>query len=197
MGPYRIGAPARMHYYIAPTSLSDGSVTVRPWEHDDAAMLVERINDYEVALYLDEVPQPYHLEDAREFFALSDEGWRTGTMTNFAVLLDGIGGATGGVGVRWAQISTGVAEVGYWIAADARGRGAATAATRLVSRWAFEAEPTLQRVELRAAVENPASNRVAEKAGFAREGVLRQQRYNARLGRRIDFVMWSLLREEL
>ena len=186
-----------MHYYFTPTSLSDGSVTVRPWEHDDAERLVERINDHEVARYLDQVPQPYRLEDAREFFALSDEGWRTGTMTNFAVLVDGIDGPAGGVGVRWAQISTGVAEIGYWIAAEARGRGAATAATRVVSRWAFGAEPTLQRVELRAAVENPASNRVAEKAGFTREGVLRQQRYHARLGRRTDFVMWSLLREEL
>jgi RimJ/RimL family protein N-acetyltransferase len=55
----------------------------------------------------------------------------------------------------------------------------------------------LERLELRAAVDNPASNRVAEKAGFTREGVLRAQRFNTRLGRRVDFVMWSLLREEL
>jgi RimJ/RimL family protein N-acetyltransferase len=55
----------------------------------------------------------------------------------------------------------------------------------------------LQRLQLRAAVENHASNRVAEKAGFTREGVLRSQRFNARIGRRVDFVMWSLLREEL
>jgi RimJ/RimL family protein N-acetyltransferase len=40
-------------------------------------------------------------------------------------------------------------------------------------------------------------NRFAEKAGFTREGVLRAQRFNARLRRRVDFVMWSLLREEL
>ena len=57
--------------------------------------------------------------------------------------------------------------------------------------------PELARLQLRAAVENVASNRVAEKAGFTREGVLRAQRYNARLDRRVDFVMWSLLREEL
>jgi RimJ/RimL family protein N-acetyltransferase len=185
-----------MHHFT-PTSLKDGFVTVRPWQDDDAESLVARINDQDVARYLDQVPQPYRLEDAREFFALSDEGWRTGTMTNFAVLVDGIDGPAGGVGLRWEQISGGVAEVGYWVAAEARGRGTATAVARLVSRWAFGAEPTLQRIELRAAVENPASNRVAEKAGFTREGVLRSQRYNARLGRRTDFVMWSLLREEV
>jgi RimJ/RimL family protein N-acetyltransferase len=46
-------------------------------------------------------------------------------------------------------------------------------------------------------VTNAASNRVAEKAGFTREGVLRSQRFNARLGRRVDFAIWSLLRAEV
>jgi ribosomal-protein-alanine N-acetyltransferase len=52
-------------------------------------------------------------------------------------------------------------------------------------------------LQLRADVRNAASNRVAEKAGFTREGVLRSSRRNVRLGRRVDFVMWSLLRAEL
>ena len=96
-----------------------------------------------------------------------------------------------------ADLDEGCAEVGYWVGADARGRGVATAATRLAGHWAFEAVPELARLQLRAAVENVASNRVAEKAGFTREGVLRAQRYNPRLDKRVDFVMWSLLREEL
>jgi RimJ/RimL family protein N-acetyltransferase len=96
-----------------------------------------------------------------------------------------------------SEIDEGCAEVGYWVAADARGRGIATAATRAAARWAFDTVPELARLQLRADVENPASNRVAEKAGFTREGILRAQRYNARLGRRTDFVMWSLLRDEL
>jgi RimJ/RimL family protein N-acetyltransferase len=41
------------------------------------------------------------------------------------------------------------------------------------------------------------SQRVAEKAGFTREGVLRSLNYNPRLGRRVDFVMFSLLPAEL
>jgi RimJ/RimL family protein N-acetyltransferase len=83
------------------------------------------------------------------------------------------------------------------VAAAARGAGAATAATRLGARWAFDAAPDLERLQLRADEQNIASNRVAEKAGFTREGVLRSSRYNARLGRRVNFVMWSLLRDEL
>jgi ribosomal-protein-alanine N-acetyltransferase len=52
-------------------------------------------------------------------------------------------------------------------------------------------------LQLRADVQNVASNRVAEKAGFTREGVLRAQRFNVRMGKRVDLAMWSLLREEL
>ena len=116
---------------------------------------------------------------------------------DFALLATGSDEPVGGLGVRWDQLDAGVAEVGYWVGGDSRRRGVATAAVRLAARWAFEAASALERLELRAAVDNPASNRVAEKAGFTREGVLRSQRFNARLGRRVDFVMWSLLREEL
>jgi RimJ/RimL family protein N-acetyltransferase len=100
--------------------------------------------------------------------------------------------------VHWkGHIDEGVAEIGYWIAEPARGRGVTTAAVRLAVPWAFGTEPRLQRLQLRAAVENHGSNRVAEKAGFTREGILRSAHWNARLGRRVDWVMWSLLRSEL
>jgi RimJ/RimL family protein N-acetyltransferase len=101
------------------------------------------------------------------------------------------------MGIRWDDLNEGVAEVGYWVAATVRGRGVATAALGLIARWAFAAAPELARLQLRADVTNAASNRVAAKAGFTREGVLRSQRFNARLGRRVDFAIWSLLRAEV
>jgi RimJ/RimL family protein N-acetyltransferase len=187
-----------MPQFTPPTSLTDGVVTLRPWRDDDAEALVRRINDADVAAFLDLVPQPYTLADAREWFVISRDGWRSGTSATFGIHLNGVEGAVGGVGIRFlADLDEGSAEVGYWVGADARGRGVATAATRLAGNWAFEAVPELARLQLRAAVENVASNRVAEKAGFTREGVLRAQRFNPRLDRRVDFVMWSLLREEL
>jgi RimJ/RimL family protein N-acetyltransferase len=187
-----------MQQFAPPPSLTDGLVTIRPWRGDDAEALVSRINDPDVAVFLDMIPQPYTPADAREWFTVAEEGWRAGTSANFAIQVDGIEGAAGGIGVRFlSDLDEGCAEVGYWVGAEARGRGVATTATRTVARWAFEAVPALARLQLRADVQNVASNRVAEKAGFKREGVLRAQRLNARLGRRVDFVMWSLLREEL
>jgi RimJ/RimL family protein N-acetyltransferase len=187
-----------MHRFTPPAFLTDGLVTLRPWRDDDAHALVRRINDPDVAAFLDLVPHPYTPADASEWFAIAAEGWSAATSATFAVHVDGLDGAVGGLGIRFlGDLDDGCAEVGYWVGADARGRGVATAATRLAARWAFENVPELARLQLRAAVENVASNRVAEKAGFTREGVLRAQRFNARLERRVDFVMWSLLREEL
>ncbi len=184
--------------HLTPTSVVDGEVTLRPWSDDDADALVRRVNDPDVALFLDLIPQPYTRADAHEWFALSAEGWRTGTSATFAIHVDGSEGPVGGIGVRFlSELDEGGAEVGYWVGADVRGRGIATTATRAVARWAFDAVPALARLQLRADVQNVASNRVAEKAGFTREGVLRAQRFNVRMGKRVDFVMWSLLREEL
>ena len=182
---------------FTPPSLTDGLVLLRAWQADDVDALVRRINDPDVARFLDMVPQPYGIDDARAFLAQCEESWRTGSSATFAVLVTGSDEPVGGLGLRWDQLDAGVAEVGYWVGGDSRRRGVATAAVRVAARWAFEAASALERLELRAAVDNPASNRVAEKAGFTREGVLRAQRFNARLGRRVDFVMWSLLREEL
>jgi len=184
--------------HLTPDAVDDGNVALRPWSASDADALVLRMNDDAIGAYLDLVPQPYTTADAHDWFAITAEGWRNGTSATFGIHVDDIEGAVGGVGVRFlSELDAGSAEIGYWVAAEARRRGIATAATRLAARWSFDAVPELARLELRADVENAASNRVAEKAGFTREGVLRAQRFNARLGRRTDFVMWSLLREEL
>ena len=102
----------------------------------------------------------------------------------------------GSVGVHWLDREHRVAEVGYWVAREARGRGVASRAVRLVARWAIES-CGIERLQLRADVLNEASQKVAEKSGFRREGVLRSSRFSPRLGRRVDFAMYSLLPGEL
>ena len=116
-------------------------------------------------------------------------------MTNFAVTVAGT--AVGSIGVRWLDgLDEGIAEVGYWMAREARDHGLCTRALRLVSGWAI-GDCGVARLQLRADEENVASNKVAENAGFRREGVLRSSRYNARLDRRVDFVIYSLLPGEV
>lgn len=175
--------------------LSDGVITLRPWgEEGDVEAITAACNDREIAEFLDELPSPYTRDDGKEAIAHFRQGWADGSATNFAITENGR--PVGSVGVRWVDPDHGVAEVGYWVAGEARGRGLCTRAVRLVSRWVLE-DCGGERLQLRADELNLASRKVAENAGFTQEGVLRSSRYNARLGRRVDFVMYSLLPGEL
>jgi RimJ/RimL family protein N-acetyltransferase len=177
--------------------LSDGVVTLRPWgEEGDVEAITAACNDQAISEFLDLIPSPYTEDDAREFIAHCREGWADGTHANFAITDAESAAAIGSIGVRWLEPGQGVAETGYWVAPQARGRGVGTRALRLVSRWTLS-DHGLERLQLRADEQNPASRKVAENAGFTQEGVLRSSRYNPRLGRRVDFVMYSLLRGEL
>jgi RimJ/RimL family protein N-acetyltransferase len=89
--------------------------------------------------------------------------------------------------LRRAQL---VGELAYVVAPAARGRGLAGEAVRVLSEWAFE-ELGLARLELRIEPANTASHRVAEKAGFQREGLLRSA-FVLR-GRRTDVFLYSRL----
>jgi RimJ/RimL family protein N-acetyltransferase len=81
------------------------------------------------------------------------------------------------------------AELGYLVTPEHRGRGVATAIVRALTDWAFARGA--QRVFLVIDVENPASSRVAAKAGFTREGLMRS--IELKQGRRIDAELWSRL----
>jgi ribosomal-protein-serine acetyltransferase len=85
------------------------------------------------------------------------------------------------------------AEIGVWIAASARGRGIASAAFALLLDWAFD-EAGLERIEMTALPENVAIPHIAKKFGFTYEGTLRKRNFER--GRRVDLLIWGLLREE-
>jgi RimJ/RimL family protein N-acetyltransferase len=183
---------------IVPPSepLRDGAVHLREWADSDVSAVAAACQEEEIAHWLDQVPQPYSERDAREYIASTRRGWREGTISTFAIADSAGGEPLGSVSVHWIDPDERIGEVGYWVAREARGRGVATAAVRLVSRWALES-CGLERLQLRADVLNEASQRVAEKAGFRREGVLRSARYSERQRRRVDFAIYSLLPDEL
>jgi len=177
--------------------LDDGVVALRPWRKDDVSVLPGLIDgDPEIERWLDLMPSPYSRRDAREWVARATDAWRSGHYLPFAMLDAGTGAVVGGLGFNSIDAENATGEIGYWLTAAARGRGLTTRALRLVTQWGFDALG-LERVQVRAEVENVASCRVAERAGFRREGVIRSARFNARLGRRMDFVLYSALPGEL
>jgi len=86
-------------------------------------------------------------------------------------------------------------DVGYWLLAQARGRGYATRALRLLALWAIS-DVGVARAQLWVATDNIRSQRVAERAGFRREGVLRS--YGRRPdGSRVDAAFYALIPADL
>jgi RimJ/RimL family protein N-acetyltransferase len=175
--------------------LTDGTVLLRPWTDADVPAVAEACRDPEITRWIDDIPAPYTRADARAYVAACRRGWKDGSLWAFAVVDTSSGKVVGSCGIGWQDDPHGVAEIGYWVRPGHRGRGVATRAVRLASEWAFE-EGGVQRLQLRADELNTASQRVAERAGFQREGVLRSVRYSRRQRRRVDFVMFSRLAGE-
>jgi RimJ/RimL family protein N-acetyltransferase len=143
--------------------------------------------DPDIQRWLPGLPRPYTHDDAHAF-VIGDPavGSHQFAITEHASL-------AGSIALRIGEEGTG--HVGYWCALEARGRGIATRALRLLSRYGLD-ELCLDRLELTADADNLASLRVAEKVGFKREGVLRSHLLYPD-GHRRDSVMLSLLPGEL
>jgi RimJ/RimL family protein N-acetyltransferase len=172
--------------------LSDGVISLRPWTLDDVPAIAVACADPEIARWIHQLPTPYGESDAREYIASTEAAWRDGVGAFFAVVNCADGGLVGSIALHVLDPELANVEVGYWTAAPARGRGLTTRALRLLTRWALD-EVGAQRVQLRADVLNAPSLRVAEKAGFTREGTLRASGFNGRQNRRVDYAVFSLL----
>jgi len=132
----------------------------------------------------------YSRDEARQWVAIQGKLAKQGTAYEFAILGEG-GRFLGGCGINQISTANRFANLGYWVRTSAMGRGVAPAAARLVAEYAFR-ETELIRLEIVCAAANTRSQRVAEKVGAVREGVLRS-RLLLPTGPS-DAVMYSLVR---
>jgi ribosomal-protein-serine acetyltransferase len=176
--------------------LIEGPLLIRPYREEDAGALYEAVRESlsEVSRWLPWCHENYSIEESREFIGSRAEASQGGEWYSFAVFKEDGGRFLGGVGINFINRVHQMGNLGYWVRTSAAGSGIATKATRLVARFAFE-QLGLQRIEIVAAVGNIASQRVAEKAGAIREGVLRKRLLIR--GESQDAVMFSLVREDL
>lgn len=149
--------------------LGDDAIRLRPPEPGDAAAITAAVQDPDIPRFT-MVPSPYTVADAAAFIERSAGLWRSGEAAPFVIADAASGRLLGSVGLHDLGVDARPAHVGYWVAAEARGRGVATRALRLVARWALEDLP-LARLEVYVFVENERSQRVAARAGFTRDGV--------------------------
>jgi len=169
--------------------LRDGDLVLRPWTEADVPALVVACNDREITRWIPVIPSPYTEADGLAFVRGDVTGApeHSFAMTTDDAVVGAIGLSVNSMGYRGT--------IGYWVAAPARGRGICTRALRSLCRWGL-GDLELQRLELITDPDNVASQRVAEKVGFQREGVLRSHLMHGD-GRLRDSVMFSLLPGEL
>jgi RimJ/RimL family protein N-acetyltransferase len=170
--------------------LRDGDIVLRPPETRDVDQITAACQDPAIPRYT-RVPTPYTRADGEAFVSTSAADRAAGTALSFVITeAEDDQVVLGAIGVHRVTDDRKVAEVGYWIEPSARRRGIASRALVLVGRWAVT-DLGVQRLELLAASDNVASQEVAERAGFTREGVLRSY-FDHRRGL-LDVAMYSLL----
>jgi RimJ/RimL family protein N-acetyltransferase len=166
-------------------------VLLRLWRIADAEQVAAICADPEISRWT-LVPANYTVDDARDFIRHSVEHWKHDVSAAFCVApADDEDTVIGAIGVMVRPPDIG--HVGYWVAASARGRGVATEALRLISRWALDAG--FPRLELQVIPGNEVSGRVAERVGYREEGLLRASILQH--GVRKDGRLYSLLPGEL
>jgi RimJ/RimL family protein N-acetyltransferase len=116
--------------------------------------------------------------------------WGDGSRAGFAIRDVEDGSYLGFAAIVHLELDARQGEIGYMVAPAARGKGVAAVAVELLTRWGFD-DLGLQRLELRIDVSNAASVRVAERAGYRLDGVLRSLAFKE--GRRTDTGVWSRL----
>lgn len=167
--------------------LTDGTVRLRPPEDADADWIVEACRDPVNRRWLPGLPDPYSPADAAWWLDHCRRGWDESSAAAFLVLDADSGARLGAIEVRFGVPP----DIGYWLAPEGRGRGVMTRALVLVSRYGLD-QRDLESLELYTLPDNVASQRVAERAGYRRDGT-RPQHIPLRDGTLADayrYVLW-------
>ena len=171
--------------------LTDGVVALRGWRDTDVPAIAAMMDEPEIARFT-RAPSPYRERDAIEWRALHPAMLRRREALPLALVTATGDELIGSMLLRfWGE---GRGELGYLVAAAARGRGLGTRAVRLLARWAFEAHG-IERLEAHVQPDNMPSLALAERVGFRREGLMRS--HSVMRGRRVDLVLLAMLPGEL
>ena len=174
-------------------ALSTQTVRLRPWRVSDAAGLLSAFTDPEIQRFSWPNDRAYTLADAETYLLQQEQGRRTGHEVQWAMVDSATDQLAGCVSLHQVEAEARRASVGFWVAAHARGQGLAKTSVAVVTRLGFTTLG-LARLQLTCAPDNYASQAVAARCGFTREGLLRS--HMPFRGARRDTLVFSLLDHE-
>lgn len=161
--------------------------SLRRWREDDWPAIVAACDDEAIRRF---TMMPHGISEARARVRAANaaDAWNHG-FPNVAIAdeRDRVVGT-----VHWMPREVpGNAEAAYWVLPEARGRGWVPSALRHMTNWAFT-HAGIERMEVLVDLDNEASQRAAEKAGFVREGIRRG--YEEVPGRDTRSDLWCFAR---
>jgi RimJ/RimL family protein N-acetyltransferase len=172
-----------------PNIINTPRLVLRPYSLGDVDAVLSYAADKEWGRYLP-LPRPYLRRDAERFVAGQILLDRT-VHPSWAIVFKN--SVIGGINIRF-NFENRLAEMGYSIARDNWRQGFAYEAARAVVEAAFHVHPDLNRIRASTDLRNLASQRVLEKVGMSKEGILRQNRFVHE--EFADEVWFGLLRDE-
>lgn len=158
-------------YLPSPVVLTAGEFVLRPPSLDELSEVLALGLDPDVRLWNPRCQITDEASAVQDCLAGAD--WSDGSHATFSILRHDTGRYAGNIALHSIDRVNSAARVGYRIAPWTRGQGVATAALRSVADWALN-NLGLHRIVLTHSVENTASCRVAQKAGFDLEATLPQ-----------------------
>jgi [ribosomal protein S5]-alanine N-acetyltransferase len=173
--------------------ITDGEIRIRLLADADVPVIADACRDPAIQRFTT-VPDPYAEEDARAWGRRSAESAAAGMGIEAVIAEARSNRALGSIGLRRSGHDQRRWAIGYMVFPGERNRGIASRAVSLISRFAFD-HLEAERLEIEVEPENVPSLRVAERAGYSREGMLPSHREIN--GVRRDMVMYSLTSGEL
>jgi RimJ/RimL family protein N-acetyltransferase len=171
--------------------LADDLIRLEPLTQAHVPPFVELVQDPDVVRFT-RVPAGADETFVRGWFKRYEDGWGDGSRAGFAIVGQD-GSVLGFAAIVDLDLDHREGEIGYLVAPAARGRGIAPRAVELLTRWGVD-ELGLLRLELRIDADNPASEKVAQRAGYRLDGVLRNVHFKE--GVRSDVGVWSRLSKD-
>lgn len=181
---------------MVPERLVTERLVLRRFHRRDVDALTEAVRSSlpELAEFLPWANRGYGRDEASNYIRESVESWREGRAFDYAIRRPARPDHHVGNASIWHVSRQGRSgEIGYWVRTDSSSQGIATEAAARLIRLAFD-RLAMHKVTLRIAVGNRASERVAEKLGFTKEGVMREELLIG--GRWVDHTLFSILERE-
>jgi len=166
---------------------------LRPLDLRDCAPIRDAACRREVADTMISIPHPFSVREAERYVRTRVAQMRRGRVLALGIRTRGEGAFCGLVELRAIDREHALAELSFWLAVDAWGRGYMSEAIGVVLRLAFQ-DLGLNRLYAYHMVRNPASGRVLARHGFHVEGVLRER--VRKWGVFEDVVLQALLRTD-